>query len=104
MSQIFKQLLAAGYTVNAINPKLTEVAGQPCYPTLHALPTKPAVVSVVLPPALGITIVEECLALGIQNIWFQPGAESDEAITKAKAGGMNVLSNACILLTHRTWA
>ena len=35
--------------------------------------------------------------------WKQAWAESDEAIAKAKAGGMNVLANACILLTHRTW-
>jgi predicted CoA-binding protein len=101
---IFRQLLSAGYKVQAVNPKLTTVEENPCYANLKALPTKPDVVNVVLPPALGVQVVEDCLALGINNIWFQPGAESGEAIAKAKAGGLNVLANACILLTHRTWA
>ena len=100
---IFRQLLTAGYEVQAVNPKLSTVENQPCYASLKALPSLPEVVNVVLPPALGVGVVEDCLALGIRNIWFQPGAESDEAIAKAKAGGMNVLANACILLTHRTW-
>jgi len=102
-NKIFKQLLAAGYAVQAVNPKLTTVEGCPCYPNLQALPTKPAVISVVVPPALGVSIVEDCLALGIQNIWFQPGAESEAAIAKAQAGGMNVLANACILLSYKSW-
>jgi uncharacterized protein len=100
---IFLQLRQANYKVYAVNPALQTVEGAPCYPNLSALPEVPEVVNVVVPPALGEAVVEECLTLGIQRIWFQPGAESEAAINKAKAGGMQVLSNACILLQYQTW-
>jgi uncharacterized protein len=102
-NKIFRQLRDANYKVYAVNPKLTEVEGLPCYASLAALPEVPEVVNVVVPPAAGLAVVEACLALGIKNIWFQPGAESDEAISRAEKAGLNVLANACILLQYQTW-
>lgn len=102
-NKIFRQLREANYTVYAVNPKLSEVEGAPCYPDLASLPQQPEVVNVVVPPALGLGIVKQCLQLGIQCLWFQPGAESEEAIKAAQEGGMQVLANACILLSYQTW-
>lgn len=103
-NKIYRDMREAGYRVFGINPKLTEIEGDPCYPNLAALPEKPDVVDMVVPPAAGSGIVDECLALGIQNIWFQPGSESEDAIAKAKAGGMTVVSDACIMVQRQDWA
>ena len=65
---IFRQLLAAGYLVQAVNPKLATVEENLCYANLKALPTKPEVANVVLPPTLGVQVVEDCLVLDINNI------------------------------------
>ena len=51
-NKIFRDLKAAGYIVYAINPKLDEVEGEPCYATVAVLPTKPDVVNVVVPPVV----------------------------------------------------
>ena len=41
-------------------------------------------------------------ALGIKNIWMQPGAESDSAIQAAEAAGANVIAHGpCILVSLR---
>lgn len=95
---IFRDLLGAGYKVYAVNPKLTEVEGQPCYPNLAALPELPAVVDLVVPPHAAMAVIDECHQLGIKRLWFQPGSESDEAIEKAESLGITVLANACIMI------
>lgn len=102
-NKIFRQLLAAHYDVYAINPKLAEVEGQPCFPSLAALPVLPDVVSVVVPPQLAMDVVEACIAQGIKRLWFQPGAEEPAALMRAEAAGLQVLANACILLQHQHW-
>lgn len=97
-NKIYRDLREAGYTVYAVNPKLTEVEGDTCYPNLSALPKTPEVVNLVVPPQATLGVVEECLKLGISRIWFQPGSEDNGAIEKAKAGGMTVVDNACIMI------
>jgi len=95
---IYQDLRASHYTVYGVNPKLTTIEGDPCYASLTALPVKPDVVNVVVPPKAAEAVVDECIKLGLTRIWFQPGAESDEAIAKAEAAGMQVVANACIML------
>jgi predicted CoA-binding protein len=102
-NKIYRDLRDAGYEVYAVNPRLSDVEGDPCYPTLASLPNKPEVVDLVVPPQVGESVVAECLELGIQNIWFQPGSESDAAIAKAEAGGMTVVANACIMIQKQAW-
>jgi predicted CoA-binding protein len=43
-------------------------------------------------------VVEEAHAAGVKHVWMQPGAESDEAVRKAEALGMNVIANGPCLL------
>ncbi len=95
---IYRDLKDAGYTVYGINPKLDTIEGDTCYPNLAALPQKPAVVNLVVPPQVALSVVEECKAQGIERVWFQPGSESDEAIAKAESYGIHVLANACIMI------
>ena len=101
-NKIYRDLREAGYTVYAVNPSVETVEGDPCYPSLSALPEKPAVVNLVVPPQATLAIIEECKRLGIQRVWFQPGAESDEAIERAEAEGIHVLANACIMIEKIT--
>lgn len=102
-NKIYRDLREAGYTVFAVNPKLGTVEGDPCYPSLSALPDIPEVVDLVVPPAVSEHVVAECLKLGIRRIWFQPGSESDAAIQKAEDGGMAVVANACIMIQKAAW-
>ncbi len=97
-NKIFRDLRDAGYEVYGVNPKLELIEGDKCYNTLADLPVVPEVVNVVVPPQLGVRVVEDCLVKGVQNIWFQPGAESDDAIEMAKKAGMTVVDNACIMI------
>jgi predicted CoA-binding protein len=102
---ILHNMSNAGYTVYPINPRATEIDGYKCYPNLSALPEKPAVVNFVVPAKLSLPVLEEAARLGIETVWFQPGAESAENIRRAKELGFKVIYDACAMVAkgRRRW-
>jgi predicted CoA-binding protein len=103
--RIFDVLKRSGYTVYAVNPNVDGLDdGTPTYPSIQDLPVVPDVVDVVVPPSAGLGVVEDCLAKGVQNIWFQPGAESETAVARAQQAGMQVIwGGACAMVEAKTW-
>jgi Predicted CoA-binding protein len=99
--KVYIQLKNAGYSVYAVNPKLITIDGDPCYPSLASVPSKPDVVSVVVPPNVTEQIVRDCIDLGITNVWMQPGSESPEAIRNGEKNGLTVIHNQCVLILTR---
>jgi len=102
-NKIYRDLKEAGYEVYGVNPKLETIEGDRCYASLADLPTKPDVVNVVVPPQAGVAVVNDCLKLGLKRIWFQPGAESEEAVLLAQKNGMDVVHDACIMIQKQQW-
>jgi predicted CoA-binding protein len=83
----------------AINPNVETVLGNTSYPNVSALPEKIESLSIITPPHVTETVVDDAIAAGVKNIWMQPGAESHKAIAKAKEAGVNVISGgACLLV------
>ncbi len=101
--KVFRDMVQAGWEVYGVNPKGGEVAGQTLYQSLSAVPQPVDIVVTVVPPAITRQVVEECNKLGVHAIWMQPGSESDEAVTRAKELGMQVTSNACIMVKSGLW-
>jgi predicted CoA-binding protein len=97
-TKVYFQLKRAGYKVYAINPKLDQIDGDPCYPTLSSLPILPDAISVVVPPKATEELIDECVKLGIHRIWMQPGSESDAAIQKGDKHGLQLIYNQCVLI------
>jgi predicted CoA-binding protein len=98
-TRVYRALKAHGRQVVGVNPRLTALDGEPIYPDLAALPDRPEVVNVVVPPAAARGILEECLRLGIRQVWFQPGAEDPAAIAWAQGQGIEVVSGGPCVLT-----
>lgn len=86
----------------AVHPSETEVEGVRAYPSLSALPEVPRTVSIITPPAVTERVVDEAIALGVPNLWMQPGAESEEAVRRAEEAGLEVIAGgACVLVALR---
>jgi predicted CoA-binding protein len=86
-------------TVIPVNPKAKMVEGIPAVATVADLPDNVKSISVITPPAVTEKVVEAAIAKGITNIWMQPGAESDAAIERCKAAGINVIADhSCVLV------
>jgi predicted CoA-binding protein len=102
-NKVFRGMVQAGWDVYGVNPKGGEVADQTLYQSLSEVPQPVDIVVTVVPPAITLQVVEDCHKLGIHTIWMQPGSESDEAVTRAKELGMQVTSNACIMVKSGLW-
>jgi hypothetical protein len=98
---IYRDLKRKGFQVYAVNPRRERVDGDRAYPTLAALPVKPTIVNIVVPPAITQSVLKDCLALDLRNVWLQPGAESPENLEFLQEHGFNYLANACIMVASR---
>lgn len=96
--KVLKRLMEEGYKVYPVNPNYEEIDGIKCYPSLRDLPELPGAVSVIVPPAAGLAVLEEAAELGIKKLWFQPGAECDEILKKAEKLGLELIYDCCVLI------
>ena len=97
-NQIFKNLKSRGYEVYPVNPKLKELEGVKCYPSLADIPVKLDVVDFVVPPEVTEAIIKECKRLGLDRIWLQPGSESEAAIAYCRENNMKVVHDVCVII------
>jgi predicted CoA-binding protein len=97
-NRIFKNLTKRGYEVYPVNPNLKEIEGTKCYPTLSDVPVKVDVADFVVPPNVTESILKECKKLGLDNIWLQPGSESDAAIAFCRDNNFKVVYGTCVML------
>lgn len=97
-NRIFKNLLKRGYEVYPVNPNLKEIDGVKCYPKLSDVPVKVDVVDFVVPPAVTEATLKDCKKLGLDNIWLQPGSESDVAIAFCRQNDLKVVYGTCVML------
>jgi predicted CoA-binding protein len=100
-NKVLRSYLQAGRRVYPVNPKLNEIEGERSYPDLASLPERVHGVSIVTPPAVTETIVEQAAAAGIRHLWMQPGAESEAAIARANELGIELIhSGPCVLVAQ----
>lgn len=94
----YKALASQGYEVFPVNSLAETVEGQPCFKSLADIPGRVGAVLSVVPRANTLDVVNDCVRLGIKNVWMTQGSESKEAIDTAQTGKLNVVHNACILM------
>ena len=80
-----------GYDVFPVNPKEPQIEGLKVYRSVSEIPVDLDRVTVFLPPALGIKVVEEIARKGTRELFLNPGSESDELVEKARTLGLNVI-------------
>jgi predicted CoA-binding protein len=90
-----------GYRIIPVRPGQTEVLGERAYACLADLPERPDLVDVFRAPEHVAAIVDECIALGIANLWLQEGVVDAVAAEKARAAGIFVVMDRCIWKEHR---
>lgn len=85
-------------TVYPVNPHEDQIEGLSCVKALMNLPASVKSLSIVTPPLITLTIVNQAIEKGIQNIWMQPGAEHQTAIDNCLKHNINIIANGpCIL-------
>lgn len=91
----------AGYRIIPVNPNETEVLGEKAWPSLGEVPEKVDIVNIFRRSEFVPEIVEQAIRMGARAVWMQEGVGHAEAAAAAKAGGLEVVMNRCILKEHR---
>jgi predicted CoA-binding protein len=98
---VAEYLTRAGYRVIPVNPKETEVLGEKCYARLEDVPEKIDIVDVFRRSEFMPEIVDAAIAVGARAVWMQEGVIHEAAAERARAAGLEVVMDRCILKEHR---
>ena len=98
---IMKYLLDAGYRVIPVNPRETEVLGQPAVARLADITEPIDIVDVFRKSEETPAVAAEAVAAGAKVLWMQLGVSNEEAAAIATSAGLTVIMDKCIGATHR---
>jgi predicted CoA-binding protein len=98
-----RYLQAQGYRILPVNPKLSQVLGEPVAPSLAALREPYELLDVFRAPRHLPAHVDEILALDRppRAVWFQLGIRDDASAARLAEAGIQVVQDRCIMVDHR---
>ncbi len=97
---VSQYMQAAGYRIIPVNPENTEVLGEKSYASLEEIPEKVDIVDIFRRSEFVPAIVDSAIRIGAKAVWMQEGVIHGEAAEKARAAGLFVVMDLCILKEH----
>ncbi len=97
---IYRRLRDSGHEVFAVNPNTDEVeGGDPCYPTVQAVPAQLDGLVVVTTPEVAEQVVADAHAAGVPRVWLHrgigEGSSSQAAVEYCTEHGISVIPGGC---------
>ncbi len=98
---VAEYMKSAGYRIIPVNPCEQEVLGEKACAELASVPEHIDIVDIFRKSEFVPEIVETAIRMGARAIWMQEGVIHEEAAAKARAAGLEVVMDRCILKEHR---
>jgi hypothetical protein len=95
-----RYLLSQGYEVVPVNPNADEILSLKSYPDVPSIGRPVDVVDIFRPSEAVLPIVAQAIAAGAKVVWMQEGIFHAEAERQAKAAGLQVVMNRCMMKEH----
>jgi len=89
-----------GYRIIPVNPHEESVLGEKGYASLDAVPEAFDVVVIFRRPEFVPEVVEAAIRKGARVVWMQEGVIHEQAAERARAAGLKVVMDRCILKEH----
>jgi len=89
-----------GYRIIPVNPNETEVLGEISYARLEDISGHIDIVDIFRRSEAVPPIVDSAIRVGASVVWMQEGVIHEKAAQKAKAAGLTVIMDRCILKEH----
>jgi hypothetical protein len=99
--KVGRYLAAHGYEVFAVNPNAASTDSLKFYPDLSSVPGPIDIVDIFRRPEAIPAVVDEAIGKGAGAIWMQEGLTHNVAADRARAAGLRVVMNRCIMKEHR---
>jgi predicted CoA-binding protein len=93
---VSEYMQSRGYRIIPVNPNETEVLGEKAYASLDEIPGRVDIVDVFRRSEFVPEIVDAAIRIGAQE-----GVVNDDAAARARAAGLEVVMDHCILKEHR---
>jgi predicted CoA-binding protein len=98
---VAEYLKGAGYRIIPVNPNETEVLGEKAYGRLEDVPEPVDIVDVFRRAEEVPGVAESAIKIGAKVLWMQLGIENAEAAKKARAAGLVVVEDACLMVEQK---
>jgi predicted CoA-binding protein len=98
---VSEYMQSAGYRIIPVNPREAEVLGEKAYPDLDSVPDPIDIVDIFRRSEYVPEIVDAAIRAGAKAVWMQEGVVHEDAAEKARAAGLTVVMDRCILKEHR---
>lgn len=94
---VMRTLLDRGYEVIPVNPNVEEVHGRQAYPDLASIPSDVEidVVDIFRRSEEAGQHVDEAIEVGARAVWMQLGVIDEDAATRARDAGLDVVMDRC---------
>ncbi len=97
---VARYLQRAGYRIIPVNPNVDEVLGERAYPSLPQIPQPVDVVDVFRRSEFVGPIVDDAIAIKASAVWLQDGVVDEDAAARARASGLDVVMDDCMMRRH----
>jgi len=98
---VAEYLKSAGYRIIPVNPNEAEVLGEKAYARLEDVPEPVDIVDVFRRAEELPAVAESAIGIGAKVLWMQLGIENAEAAEKARAAGLVVVEDSCLMVEHK---
>lgn len=92
-----RAFLQQGYEVFPVNPKEESIESLRVFKSIRDVPVRPQMISVYLPPPVLLKVLHDIAARGCDELWLNPGTESNEVIAEAERWKLNIIQ-ACSIV------
>jgi predicted CoA-binding protein len=89
-----------GYRIIPVNPQIDSCLGEKAYASLPEVPEKIDIVNIFRRPEFVEEVVEQAIRLKVPAIWMQEDVIHEKAAARARAAGIFVVMDRCILKEH----
>ena len=98
--RIARFLIAKGYDVVPVNPRVREILDRVCYPSVRDVPGSIDMVDVFRRSDV-TEVVEQAIEKGAKIVWTQLGIGDERAAAAAQAAGLTVVMDRCPAIEYR---
>ncbi|MBI5930970.1 MAG: CoA-binding protein [Chloroflexi bacterium] len=98
--QIAQYLKHVGYKVYPVNPTVSEINGEKCYPDMASIPEPIDIVNVFRRSEHLAGVFDEAIQVGAKSVWAQLGVFDNDLEQVAEQMGYPLVMDSCIKVLH----
>ncbi|SMC28667.1 hypothetical protein SAMN02745857_03363 [Andreprevotia lacus DSM 23236] len=98
--RVSRYMQQRGYGIVPVRPLVAEVLGEPAWPDLASVPGEIDLVNVFRRAEEVDAVVDAAIACGAKGVWIQLGIINEAAALRARAAGLFVVMDACLMVEH----